>query len=322
VTICIYLFTGRTIFRQRAELRTFRQSRGKPDQACPPAITNPFTAVIHRKTEISVQYSTDITNTIDSDSTTVIPACESDSRSSFASTQHLSANTQNPTNALSNIVQSPCSSPLGWSNVRATSAASNKQEQNAGSTYQAAVSADVTPSDLEAGRLGSVTRSQPTKRNQAPPEKTTAAWSYFKVAFLMFAALFVVWVPSTVNRLQQFTHGDRPIFALNLASALVLPLQGFWNAMVYMSTTWPECKRAIKEIMGQAPYNPQPTLRNNSHRHNSDRTLAGDDAVDDTEIPLSEMLRQDPQQPTLDSSTNMAKAHSQKRWLPRMGRRV
>jgi hypothetical protein len=80
-------------------------------------------------------------------------------------------------------------------------------------------------------------------------DNNSAAWSYFKVAFLMFAALFIVWVPSTINRLQQFIHKDNPVFGLNLASAMVLPLQGFWNAMVYMSTTWPECKRAVQEIM-------------------------------------------------------------------------
>lgn len=124
-------------------------------------------------------------------------------------------------------------------------------------------------------------RPNPPRRRTAPnQEGSAAAWGYVKVAFLMFAALFIVWVPSTVNRLQQFVNKDRPIFALNLASALVLPLQGFWNSMIYMSTTWPECKRAWRETLNAVT----PKSSKRGHTHGSSVALEQDDH--DDHVPL------------------------------------
>ncbi|KAF1934085.1 uncharacterized protein M421DRAFT_246 [Didymella exigua CBS 183.55] len=75
-------------------------------------------------------------------------------------------------------------------------------------------------------------------------EETSEAFRYFKSALLLFVALVVVWVPSSANRLYQLGHPERASFALNLISALVLPTQGFWNAVIYAQASWDECKRA------------------------------------------------------------------------------
>jgi len=117
----------------------------------------------------------------------------------------------------------------------------------------------------------------PNNRRTSAMDWNSPAWSYFKVAFLMFAALVIVWVPSTVNRVQQFLAKGNPIFGLNLASAMVLPLQGFWNAMVYISTTWPECKRALQEIldcMGIGKHRGRPAVH--TRERSSSRTTRSD----------------------------------------------
>jgi hypothetical protein len=37
-------------------------------------------------------------------------------------------------------------------------------------------------------------------------------------------------------------------------SAFVLPLQGFWNALIYMVTSWGACKNLVNDLrMGQRP---------------------------------------------------------------------
>ena len=82
-------------------------------------------------------------------------------------------------------------------------------------------------------------------------EENAAAFAYFKVALLLFLALVVVWVPSSINRLYQIVHPEQPSYGLNLASALVLPTQGFWNATVYATTSWRECKRAHAMIVSK-----------------------------------------------------------------------
>ncbi|KAL3469866.1 hypothetical protein BJX99DRAFT_240519 [Aspergillus californicus] len=69
-------------------------------------------------------------------------------------------------------------------------------------------------------------------------EVNAATWAYTKYAMLFFVALLVTWVPSTINRAYAFAHPDRPNFGLNYASSFVLPLQGFWNSLIYVSISW------------------------------------------------------------------------------------
>ena len=80
-----------------------------------------------------------------------------------------------------------------------------------------------------------------------------AALSYFNAALLLLVALVVVWVPSSINRLHQLAHADADAasYGLNLASALVLPSQGLWNAAVYAQATWPECRRAYAAVVAR-----------------------------------------------------------------------
>jgi len=77
-----------------------------------------------------------------------------------------------------------------------------------------------------------------------------AAVSYCKCALLFFIAALVTWVPSTVNRVVTLVHPDDKIFALNYASGLVLPLQGFWNAIIYIFTSLPACSALLESVTG------------------------------------------------------------------------
>ncbi|KAH8700760.1 hypothetical protein BGW36DRAFT_292700 [Talaromyces proteolyticus] len=62
-----------------------------------------------------------------------------------------------------------------------------------------------------------------------------AAWAYCKYAALYFVALIVTWVPSTINRVWTLARPESMSFGLELASAIVLPLQGFWNSIIYIA---------------------------------------------------------------------------------------
>ena len=64
-----------------------------------------------------------------------------------------------------------------------------------------------------------------------------AAMKYCKCALLFFVALLITWVPSTINRIYTIVRPSEIVFGLNLAAAFVLPLQGFWNAIIYMATS-------------------------------------------------------------------------------------
>ena len=49
-------------------------------------------------------------------------------------------------------------------------------------------------------------------------------------------------VPSTANRVYALAFPDEFSFGLNYASSFVLPLQGFWNSLIYVSISWPAFK--------------------------------------------------------------------------------
>jgi hypothetical protein len=98
---------------------------------------------------------------------------------------------------------------------------------------------------------------------------TAEAFQYFKSALLLFVALVVVWVPSSVNRLYQLARPDRPSYALNVISALVLPTQGFWNAVIYAHASWDECRRACAELRSKLKQSAETTPDESARKEGS-----------------------------------------------------
>ena len=78
-----------------------------------------------------------------------------------------------------------------------------------------------------------------------------AAINYCRVALLFFIALCITWIPSTINRVWTLVHPTDSIFALSLLSGLVLPLQGFWNGVIYITTSFPVFKLFCKRMIGR-----------------------------------------------------------------------
>ena len=91
------------------------------------------------------------------------------------------------------------------------------------------------------------------RHSLASIDANSAAVSYCKCAILFFVALLVTWVPSTINRVVTLVYPDEAVFGLNYASALVLPLQGFWNAIIYISTSLPACRALMRSIKTALP---------------------------------------------------------------------
>ncbi|KAB5575920.1 hypothetical protein GE09DRAFT_609283 [Coniochaeta sp. 2T2.1] len=88
----------------------------------------------------------------------------------------------------------------------------------------------------------------PLRRRQAY-EANNAAWSYTKCAILFFTALLITWIPSSANRVFSVVHTSESSQPLEYMSALVLPLQGFWNAIIYIVTSWKACQMLADDIL-------------------------------------------------------------------------
>ncbi|ELR04843.1 hypothetical protein VC83_03654 [Pseudogymnoascus destructans] len=68
-----------------------------------------------------------------------------------------------------------------------------------------------------------------------------AAWAYLKCALLFFTAMLVTWVPATSNRIATLINPTLVSFELNFVEALLLPLQGFFNAVIYITISTDAC---------------------------------------------------------------------------------
>jgi hypothetical protein len=231
--MAIYIVTGWKIFRKGSELHSLSK-KVAADQDSANTLHSPHTSTDLRiKVETTMQVETSPPEGGAWDVEATSPASRNISRSSFGSTKQLS---------------SPIESPAPIANTGHFPSSTQKSESSNGYRATAFATNRTKEIDAEPQRSMSITYTNVVKRRPGM-KVNAAALGYFKVAFLMFAALVCVWVPSTANRLQQFIQKEKSIFGLNLASALVLPLQGFWNSMIYTSTTWPECKRAWAEIL-------------------------------------------------------------------------
>lgn len=69
--------------------------------------------------------------------------------------------------------------------------------------------------------------------------------AYLRTSFVFAISILVTWTPSSINRVHNLIHPNDVSFGLNVASAVVLPLQGVWNAVIYFSTSWGVCKEEV-----------------------------------------------------------------------------
>ncbi|KAJ6445046.1 G-protein coupled receptor protein [Purpureocillium lavendulum] len=61
--------------------------------------------------------------------------------------------------------------------------------------------------------------------------------AYLRTSFIFALAVLITWIPSSINRLYSITHDGKISFPLSVASGCVLPLQGVWNAIIYLTTS-------------------------------------------------------------------------------------
>lgn len=119
------------------------------------------------------------------------------------------------------------------------------------SAYSVNVSTDFATSASPATALASAAeqghiKPQRSKRG-AQSQSNKAAISYTKCAALFFMAMLITWIPSSANRLYTLINGKSSL-VLAYMSAFVLPLQGFWNALIFFSTSRAGCKDAFDSL--------------------------------------------------------------------------
>ncbi|KAK3362375.1 hypothetical protein B0T25DRAFT_512596 [Lasiosphaeria hispida] len=72
--------------------------------------------------------------------------------------------------------------------------------------------------------------------------------AYLRTSFVFAISILITWTPSSINRVYSFAHPTSTSYSLNLASAVVLPLQGVWNAVIFCATSWTVLREEMAAI--------------------------------------------------------------------------
>ena len=163
--------------------------------------------------------------------------------------------------------------------------------------FETELASPTTPTYPQLDSMASRARDFPTRPNTTihHPNRldaNKATISYCYTALLFFIALLVTWVPSTINRLYTLIRPESSSpFGLDFASGLVLPLQGFWNCVIYIFTSKAACKALLQEITDYfSRTNSEPSsfdlTKPNRRRKRSSQPLGSTDARADIMISL------------------------------------
>ncbi|ORY57462.1 uncharacterized protein BCR38DRAFT_354367 [Pseudomassariella vexata] len=81
-----------------------------------------------------------------------------------------------------------------------------------------------------------------SKFNHMDPVKL----AYLRTSFVFAISVLVTWTPSSINRVHDVIHPGTASFGLNLASGIVLPLQGVWNTFIFFTTSWKTLREEVR----------------------------------------------------------------------------
>ena len=86
------------------------------------------------------------------------------------------------------------------------------------------------------------------RKNKTNLEANRAAFGYTKVAALFFVSLLVTWVPSSINRVYSLIYPESISVPYAYAAGVVLSLMGFWNSVIYITTSRAACKTLFSSL--------------------------------------------------------------------------
>lgn len=207
VIFSIYIRTGRTIYERRKQLQNFH------------SLTQDSVSI-----RGEIKFPARIALSIPRGQP--VPGANTSSR--FGPVAHCQINISATTNTSCSNYAPQIYAPLNYS-----TACHGVEDVN--SPGQSHTEANTTRLMQQRDRLASQNR----RRIQ---ELNNAVWAYTKCAMLCFAAILITWIPSSANRLYSVIYKNEISVMLVFMSAFVIPLQGFWNGIIYTVTSWSACK--------------------------------------------------------------------------------
>ncbi|KAI0553781.1 hypothetical protein F4679DRAFT_436318 [Xylaria curta] len=97
--------------------------------------------------------------------------------------------------------------------------------------------------------------------------------AYLRTSFVFAVSVLITWTPSSINRVHDIVNPQEFSYPLNLASAIVLPLQGLWNAVIFFSTSWLALREEVRAKVDQFRGIPRGQNTANAVRNERDRII-------------------------------------------------
>ncbi|KAI0201030.1 hypothetical protein F4808DRAFT_426367 [Astrocystis sublimbata] len=140
--------------------------------------------------------------------------------------------------------------------------------------YSITISSEQEPRPAARNPHASMMPPQAKSSRRRNHDLNSAAWAYTKCSILFFTALAVTWLPSSANRVYSVVHSGDSVLVLEILAAVVLPLQGFWNAVIYAVTSWAAVKLFVSEMLHRAGRGGAPGGPPTNHQRNRSFTLS------------------------------------------------
>ncbi|KAI9681430.1 MAG: hypothetical protein M1817_002714 [Caeruleum heppii] len=245
-TMAIYVYAGYEIFQKRRQLRAFKSSGPRGSTQPPtilPILANPFTST--KTTEVHIT----------------------------SEAMHGGQGGENGSRRSSSQMS------LKRPHVRPAAEMTHSNRAPSAQGHYQQYSVTIESGHQTHVNVATAADSVPKLQRITAVEANKAAWSYTRIAFFFFVALLVTWVPSSVNRVYGLVHPTKFNFPLNYTSSLVLPLQGFWNAIIYILTSLPACKALWYKFLGHAHQSPVTEIVGGD-RHGSVEMLGAGSSTD------------------------------------------
>jgi len=252
LTMSIHIRVGLTIYKTKKDMRKIMEESRRAAAVAPAGLE------VSQHPSYSPRTSILVTTDVSHRSLTVTPQSSQNSLTSFFSSRSVAAahpsGTSNTAESLT--PRSSTASPGRFQPLIPLNPNSPRRLRNPNAIGRYRATAYAAP--LAGGLVATLPSPhipifQPAEHAAHLQRRKDAAdmYSYFKVSLLLFVALVVVWVPSSINRVYHLINPDHHIYGLNLASAIVLPTQGFWNALIYAQATWKECKDVYANMVSR-----------------------------------------------------------------------
>ncbi|XXG93804.1 hypothetical protein Hte_000053 [Hypoxylon texense] len=234
LSTCIYIAVGYYVFKQRNQLRNLSLSNPARD---PPTRRDSGEKVKRTKRPISTSDRLTAAQTLFTNA-----AVMGRINREVVQVTTVNSATEQEVGGLS----SSGATPMNWfngppddNNSDLESPATPASRPNPYQTTVTRISADPAPREgLWARARGNFQRWCNRFSNMDPVKL-----AYLRTSFVFAISVFVTWTPSSINRVHDLVAAEHASFGLNLASAVVLPLQGVWNAVIFFSTSW----RALRQ---------------------------------------------------------------------------